>query len=380
MSSGPFFTQLDLTAFRNYRQTRLSDLTAGFVLLVGPNGAGKTNVLEAISLFVPGKGLRNAALADLQCRDADKPWALAARLTTPDSIVALGTGYDPVKDKRIVRIDGQSAAKQADLGQYLACLWLTPQMDKIFLEGTAARRKLLDRLIFSLDPGHLTRLNRFERLMGERSRLLKDQRGRTEGAWLTVLEQQMAETAIAIIAARQDGITRLNAAAKAQDLSPFPPLYLQLMGDLETWLLQDRAITVETKLASELAAARGHDSKAGGASYGPHRSDLQVFDAGRQIEAQLCSTGEQKALLISLILAQARLVRGETGLPPVLLLDEIATHLDAKRRAALFRYLSALQGQIWLTGTDREAYAEILDSAHIFTVSDGGIDRHDCPR
>lgn len=375
---GHILTQLDLTAFRNYAHTRLPDLAAGFVLLTGDNGAGKTNILEAISLLVPGKGMRSAALQDLQRKsdETSPPWAIHARVSTHEGPVDLGTGYDPAKDKRIIRINGRDNARQATLGSYLACLWLTPQMDKLFLEGTAARRKLLDRLVFSLDAGHLTRLNRFERLMGERSRLLKTGNNRQNAPWLDALEVQMAETATAIIAARTDTLSRLNHTARQQDsLRPFPPLYLQLLGDVESWLLSERALTVEDKIAQALAGARETDKFSGGAKYGPHRSDLQVFDAERQLPAHLCSTGEQKALLISLILAQAQLLLAETGRAPLLLLDEIAAHLDHTRREALYAHLRALGGQIWLTGTDADVYASVLADGQHFHIAQGRAER-----
>ncbi len=369
-----YVAQLDISRFRNYAQTRLSDIAGGFVVLTGPNGAGKTNVLEALSLLSPGKGLRGAQLADLQSRDGEGAWAVAARIISRGDTVMIGTGYDPTRDKRQIRIDGRDRTRQVDLQAYLTCLWLTPQMDRLFLDGPSARRKLLDRLVFSLDPTHVTRLNRFERLMGERSRLLKT--GQMRDSWLTALEGQMAEAAMAITAARQDVLRRLNAVSRTHGVvAPFPPLVLQLSGDVENWLLQYPALQAEKLMASELASARARDAQSGGARFGPHRSDMQVFDASRDMAAELCSTGEQKALLISLTLLQAHLLRQELGQDVVLLLDEVAAHLDSARQSALYGHLRGLGGQIWLTGTDADVYVDILPDATHFHVENGACAR-----
>ncbi|MES2728696.1 MAG: DNA replication/repair protein RecF [Pseudomonadota bacterium] len=366
-----YVAQLNISHFRNYAQTRLADIAGGFVLLTGPNGAGKTNVLEAISLLSPGKGLRGAQLAELQSRDGDTvPWAVAARIAGRHGVSIIGTGYDATRDKRQIRIDGRDTARQVDLQAHLTCLWLTPQMDRLFLDGPSARRKLLDRLVFSLDPSHVTRLNRFERLMGERSRLLKA--GEKRDSWLHALEVQMAEGAVAITAARQDVLRRLNATSRTHGVTtPFPPLTLQLLGDVEDWLAQYPALQAEQIMVRELMQARSRDAISGGARFGPHRSDMQVFDADRQMPADTCSTGEQKAMLISLTLLQAHLLRVELGQDSVLLLDEIAAHLDKDRRAALYVHLKRLGGQIWLTGTDVDVYADILADATHFHVQDG---------
>lgn len=369
-----YVAQLDISRFRNYAQTRLSEIAGGFVVLTGPNGAGKTNVLEALSLLSPGKGLRGAHLADLQARDDKGAWAIAAKIINREDTVMIGTGYDPTRDKRQIRIDGRDKTRQVELQAHLTCLWLTPQMDRLFLDGPSARRKLLDRLVFSLDPAHVTRLNRFERLMGERSRLLKT--GQMQDSWLHALEVQMAETAMAITAARQDVLRRLNAVSRTHGvIAPFPPLLLQLRGEVEDWLLQHKALPAEKMMAAALEAGRARDAQVGGAQFGPHRSDLQVFDAGRDMAAELCSTGEQKALLISLTLLQAHLLRQELGQDSVLLLDEIAAHLDHTRRAALYGHLRGLGGQIWLTGTDADVYADILADATHFHVENGACAR-----
>ncbi len=365
-----YVEQLDISRFRNYAQTRLSEIAGGFVILTGPNGAGKTNVLEAISLLSPGKGLRGAQLADLQGRDMDGAWAIAARVMGRDGVAMVGTGYDPTRDKRQIRINGRDMARQVELQTHLTCLWLTPQMDRLFLDGPSARRKLLDRLVFSLDQAHVTRLNRFDRLMAERSRLLKT--GQMQTSWLTALEVQMAEAAMAITAARQDVLRRLNATSRTHGvIAPFPPLMLQLCGDVEDWLLQYPALQAEKTMTAGLAAARTRDAQTGGARFGPHRSDMQVFDSARQMPAEKCSTGEQKAMLISLTLLQAHLLRAELGQDSVLLLDEIAAHLDKSRRVALYSHLRALGGQVWLTGTDVESYAEIMPHAAHFHVENG---------
>jgi DNA replication and repair protein RecF len=370
-------TRLVLTNFRNYRETRLTIGTAP-VVLTGPNGAGKTNLLEAISFLAPGRGLRGARLADIDHRpppgqdDPTGGWAVAAVVATRRGSLRIGTGRDATMgERRIVRVDGESARGQMTLGERLGVLWLTPPMDRLFVEGPAGRRRFLDRLVLGLDPAHGSRVAAYEQALRERSRLLRD--GPADPAWLTALEEVMAEQGVAVAAGRRETVQRLNRAC-AEAAGPFPRARLVLAGAVENWLEAMPALAAEAQLASSLATNRQSDAQAGGgAVLGPHRSDLQVSLATTGIAAELASTGEQKALLISILLAHARLQREVRGEPPLLLLDEIAAHLDASRRAALFDALLQLDGQAWLTGTDEAVFAPLRRDSQFLPVRDGRL-------
>jgi len=365
-------TRLALTDFRNYRAARL-DLTAGPVVLTGPNGAGKTNLLEAVSVLSPGRGLRNARLTDIDRRNdtGESCWAVAATIETRRGPVRLGTGRDPAGgERRIVRVDGETASSQAALGEIVGVIWLTPQMDRLFLEGPSARRRFLDRLVLGLDPAHAARVSSYERAMRERARLLRD--GPNDPVWLDAIEETMAAQGIAVAAARRDAVERLDEAC-AGAKGPFPRARLSLIGTVEDWLDDLPALATEDRFRTALKDSRGIDAIAGGAATGPHRSDLAVTHAERDIPAESLSTGEQKALLISIILAHARLQRQTRGDPPLLLLDEVAAHLDAARRDALFATLLALESQVWLTGTDAGIFAPLRPVARFLSVSDGAL-------
>ena len=375
-------TRLVLTDFRNYREARLS-LSTEPVVLTGPNGAGKTNLLEAISLLAPGRGLRGAKLIEIDRRraaadDTTHParaqsWAVAAVVETRRGAVRIGTGRDVAEaagERRIVRIDGKPARTQAALGERLAVAWLTPPMDRLFTEGPGGRRRFLDRLVLGLDPAHATRVGTYEQALRERSRLLRE--GVSDPGWLAALEKVMAEQGVAVAAGRREATQRLDRVC-AEAEGPFPRARLQLVGAVEEWLDTMPALAAEAKLASALAANRQNDAQAGGALLGPHRSDLRVSLAEKGIAAELASTGEQKALLISILLAQARLQRAVRGEPALLLLDEIAAHLDASRRAALFEALLGLDSQAWLTGTDEALFAPLRREAQFLSVRDGRV-------
>ena len=375
-------TRLVLTDFRNYREARLS-LSTEPVVLTGPNGAGKTNLLEAISLLAPGRGLRGARLTEIDRRrdGADDPtdsalargWAVAAVVATRCGAVRIGTGRDAAEttgERRVVRIDGEPARTQAALGERLAVAWLTPPMDRLFIEGPGGRRRFLDRLVLGLDPAHATRVGTYEQALRERSRLLRE--GVNDPGWLAALEKVMAEQGVAVAAGRREATQRLDRVC-AEAEGPFPRARLQLVGAVEEWLDTMPALAAEAKLASALAANRQNDAQAGGALLGPHRSDLRVSLAEKGIAAELASTGEQKALLISILLAQARLQRAVRGEPALLLLDEIAAHLDASRRAALFEALLGLDSQAWLTGTDEALFAPLRRAAQFLSVRDGRV-------
>jgi DNA replication and repair protein RecF len=368
-------TRVVLTDFRNYCSARL-ELDAGPVVLTGPNGAGKTNLLEALSFLSPGRGLRNARLSDVDRRDfngaaAASGWAVAATVKTRRGAVAVGTGRDAATgERRAVRIDGEPVRRQAELGERLGVLWLTPAMDRLFVEGPEGRRRLLDRLVLGLDPAHATRVARYEQVLRERSRLLRD--GPNDRAWLAVLEETMAAEGVAIAAARREAIERLDRACAGAG-GAFPRARLSLVGTVETWLEAMPALAAEERFKAALAQGRAGDALSGGAVIGPHRSDLAVVHADKGIAADAASTGEQKALLISILLAQAELQRVVRGEPPLLLLDEVAAHLDAVRRDALFDILAGLDGQTWISGTDAALFAPLRGTARFIAVHDGAL-------
>lgn len=371
-----FLASLDLSRFRCYDTLRIENLPAGLVALTGPNGAGKTNILEAVSLLAPGRGLRGAEPGEIQAKNHPPEqcgWAVSAELQTSFGPIRLGTGWDPATNRRLARIDGQPAKSRAAMADFLSVVWLTPQMDRLFLDSAGARRKFFDRLVFAFDPGHAGRVTRYENATAQRSKLLRE--GNAEPAWLGALETQMAETGTAIAAARVDFLHRLRQACDAAPPgSPFPRAQPTLRGQIEESLNSGRkALGVEEDFRRALHAGREADARTGGAGTGPHRSDLLVHHIEKDMEAAQCSTGEQKALLIGLILAHARLIRAERGSPPVLLLDEVAAHLDAERRAALFEILSALGGQGWMTGTDAALFSALPVSARRLCVCDARV-------
>ncbi|WP_439816118.1 DNA replication/repair protein RecF [Zavarzinia sp. CC-PAN008] len=366
--------RLTLTEFRNHARTDL-ELDGRPVVLTGPNGAGKTNVLEAISLLSPGRGLR-AIRAGEASRDGGGPWAVAATVDTEAGPVAVGTGIgrDERGDKRLVRIDGAAGTMRA-LAEHLRIAWLTPQMDRLFVDGASDRRRFLDRLVFGHDPAHARRVSAYEKAVRERQAVLRE--GRRDPAWLDAIERQIAGHGIAVALARVAGIARLNGTMAAAT-GPFPQAVLSLAGEPEGMLAAGGdALEAERRLLAALAANRVRDGESGTTSAGPHRSDLVAVHGGTGRAAPQCSTGEQKALLIAIILADARAARaasgrhsGDGGRPaPVLLLDEVVAHLDSLRRTALFDALTALGLQAFLTGTDAALFAG-LDAQH-FQVQGG---------
>jgi DNA replication and repair protein RecF len=407
--------RLVLTDFRNYRSARLDfgRATGGGpeilpVVLTGPNGAGKTNLLEAMSFLSPGRGLRNARLSDIDRRGgpangpgisapgngiaepAGMGWAVAATVATrrgPLSIGTgrIGTGRDATAmglrptglssgERRAVRIDGEPVRGQSALGERLGVLWLTPQMDRLFLEGPEGRRRLMDRLVLGLDPAHAARVARYEQALRERARLLRAtlHGGRNDPAWLAALEDIMAAEGIAVAAARRDAIDRLDRVCAAAE-GAFPRARLSVVGTVEGWLDDMPALATEERFRAMLAERRPGDALSGGAATGPHRSDLAVVHADKGIAAEAASTGEQKALLIAILLAQAQLQRAVRGEPPLLLLDEMAAHLDRARREALFEIVAGLGSQAWITGTDPALFAPLRGAARFLSVNDGEL-------
>lgn len=374
--------QLRLSEFRNYRQLRL-DCGLEPVVLVGANGAGKTNLLEALSFLAPGRGLRRARLDDVchrpRAAGSDDPpaasWAVAATLDTPDGRLAIGTGLEPARTegglpRRVVRIDGRPASSQTALGRHVAAVWLTPQLDRLFLDGASERRRFLDRLVTALHPEHAGDVAAYENALRQRARLLGE--GNRDPHWFTALEDTMARHGVALAAARADTVQRLDAAARL-GVGPFPRASLAMAGEVDGWLATMAAIDAEDRLRASLAASRLRDAEAGTTSCGPHRSDLAVRHLDLDLPAAEGSTGQQKAVLVSIALAHARLVALSRSRPPLLLLDEIAAHLDAERRVALFDEVVALGVQSWMTGTDAELFAPLAGRAQILRVADGSI-------
>lgn len=363
--------RLTLQDFRCYRHLRL-ETDPRPVVLTGPNGGGKTNILEALSFLSPGRGLRRARIAEVTRRAAgpDAPWAVAARLRRPDGEIEVGTGRDNGSDRRLVRIDGRAAKSQAALAEVVNAVWLTPGMDRLFQEGAAGRRRFLDRLVYGLDAAHAGRAAGYERAMRERSRLLRQPR--PDAAWLAALEERMAEAGIAMAVARRRAVAEIAAATRA-GAGVFPAAEVAVEGTVEAWLAEVSAEEATERFRAALAQGRRQDAQAGGAGTGPHRSDLRVRHVVKGMAAEACSTGEQKALLIALVLAQARLEAGLRGMAPLLLLDEVVAHLDEERRRALFAELESLGTQMWLTGTDVEPFAPLGAGAQYFRVEDATV-------
>ncbi len=357
--------RLTLTDFRSYDRATLE--TGGSVFLFGPNGAGKTNLLEAISLFSPGRGLRGAAIAEVGRREPGeargRPWAVSAGVETANGEIRLGTGVEtPGAARRVARIDGETLAPGA-LAEHVRPLWLTPAQDRLFLDAAADRRRFLDRLVFAAEPGHGGRVGAYERAMRERMRLLLE--GPADPAWLNALEAAAAKAGAAVAQARARTVEALAGEIAARAASPFPGAALSLSGEWEQAAMQGVAgAELEARLAIALAAARIRDTSAGRALTGPHRGDLAVTDLRAGRPAAECSTGEQKALILNLILAQAaRLSRAISQPNPVVLLDEVAAHLDTHRRAALFDEIEALSIQAFMTGTDESLFDSLKGRA-----------------
>ena len=374
-------TRLVLTDFRSYRAARLA-MDRRPLVLTGANGAGKTNLLEAVSYLSPGRGLRGARLADAArldgAEDAGRAgaWSVAATLGGDDGgETALGSGWRaPAEageaERRSVRIDGAPAPGPASFAAHVGMVWLTPAMDRLFSGAPAERRRFLDRLVYAIDAGHAARVQRYDRARRHRARLLRS--GAGDDAWLGAVERSMAENAVAIAAARLDLVLRLERFLPTGK-DPFPRIALAADGLVERWLAHAPALDVEERFREHLAATRRADRE-GASADGPQRSDLLVSDHARSMAAEQCSTGEQKAMLIALIVAHARLVERQRRRAPVLLLDEIAAHLDESRRHALFEIIVDVGAQAWLTGTERAVFRPLGQNAQFFTVRPGMVE------
>ncbi|HEY6259448.1 MAG TPA: DNA replication/repair protein RecF [Xanthobacteraceae bacterium] len=369
--------RLTLTNFRSYRTAQI-ELAAGPIVLVGPNGAGKTNLIEAISFLAPGRGLRRATLDEVAFQEGDGSWAVSADVDGALGLATLGTGIEApaapeAATSRKCRIDREPAVSAAALADHLRVIWLVPAMDQLFNGPASERRRFLDRLALAVDPEHSGRVAAFERALRSRNRLLEEPR--PDPHWLDAIEHETAEIAIAVAAQRAETVARLQQALKARSgaESHFPPCEIALDGWIEALIRERPAIEVEDRYRAVLKDNRPRDAAAGRTLDGPHLTDLAVIHARKRIPAADASTGEQKALLIGLILAHARLVTETSGFAPVLLLDEVVAHLDPQRRSALYEELARIGAQVWMTGADPLAFAEIEAKANVFQVSPGRV-------
>lgn len=368
--------RLTLADFRSYDKADIA-FDGRPVAIAGPNGAGKTNILEAISLVGPGRGVRGARLNELPRIGGAGGWAVSLRLDDGADERRFGVGVDAAKpDRRVCRIDEGGVSGPGAFSDHLRFLWLTPAMDRLFMEGSGERRRFLDRMTLAHDPAHGKSSSRYEQAMRQRQRLLDD--GQYDDQWLSALELQMAEAGVAVAAARRETASMLASANVAQAADLFPEADIALEGELEAALANAKTAEVEEDFTHRLRDRRRLDADAGRALLGPHRSDLLVTHREKARPARLCSTGEQKALLIGLVLANARglaarAAAGGDRAPLILLLDEIAAHLDPDRRAGLFAILDELGFQSFVTGTDKELFAAWEGRAQIFEARDNAL-------
>jgi len=367
--------RLNLHNFRNYHAASL-EADAPTIVLVGPNGAGKTNLIEAISFLAPGRGLRRATLNEVAFSEGDGSWAVAAEIEGALGLATLGTGIerpadDDVAIQRRCRIDREPVPSPAAFADHLRVVWLVPAMDTLFAGAPSERRRLLDRLALAVDAEHSSRVNALERSLRSRNRLLEDVR--TDSHWLDAVEHETAELAVAVAGLRVETVRRLDGVLAKRKDSPFPPVEIAIDGWLDALVPQHPAGEIEERYRAVLRDNRSRDAAAGRTLDGPHLSDLKVVYAAKSIPAAEASTGEQKALLIGLVLAHARLLREMTGAAPVLLLDEVLAHLDPARRAALYGELAELGAQAWMTGADPAIFREMQSPAEIVEVKSGTL-------
>src|SRR5919112_5258250 len=381
MSSAPVaasrIARLILQDFRTYASLDVS-VSRPLVALVGENGAGKTNVLEAISLFMPGRGLRRAELAEMARNQGPGSFAVSVTLDAPYGEHRLGTGIEHQNEgsraSRVCRIDGMPASSPTAFAEYLRIVWLTPDLDALFRGPAGDRRRFLDRLVLAVDAEHGARANALERALRSRNRVLEERP--EDGLWLEALEREVAELAIAVAAARRETVERLAALilATRDETSPFPFAAMALQGEIDALVGSLAAVDAEDRYRAILRDSRIRDRAAGRTLVGPQASDLLVRHGPKDIPAALASTGEQKALLIGLVLAHAHLVATMSGIAPLVLLDEVAAHLDPRRRAGLFERLEALGGQVWMTGADPALFAGLEDRADLLHVRPGTVE------
>lgn len=362
--------QINLTAFRSYETLSLS-LDLRSVVMTGPNGAGKTNLLEALSFLIPGRGLRRAKLAEIRRQGHTEAWAVSCVLHDGQEGLHIGTGQDPnAPERRLVALNGEKVKGQAILSEWISMIWLTPQMDRLFLEGAKGRRRFLDRIVYGFEPGHARRLTRYEKALSERNLMLKQ--GYYDRKWMEGVEEILIEEGVALTRSRETVMGHLQAALDAED-GTFPRAKLGLIGAFETFLASSSDSELSEALRRTWAEGREADRFAGRTTFGPHQSDLDVIYADKNQQAALCSTGEQKALLLAMIMASAGLLSKRTEAVPLLLLDEVVAHLDKGRREALFERILALKMQTWLTGTDVALFEELQGRAQFVDVGDFSI-------
>ena len=367
--------RLVLQDYRSYPHLDLA-VTASTVVVTGENGSGKTNLLEAISLFAQGRGLRRAELAACARQGGSGGFAVSIEVAAADGVRQFGTGLDPATgfDLAIRRhkVDREAATSARAFADDLRLVWLTPAMDSLFNGSPGERRRFLDRLVLAIDAEHGTRVASLERVLRQRNRVLEDG-PRADGGWLDAIEREVAELAVAVAAARTETVRRLDALVGARRGTAFPHAHLALHGDVEAWCTELPALEVEDRYRAVLRASRPQDAAARRTLLGPQTADLLVRHGPKATDAGLCSTGEQKALLVALVLAHARLVANTSGIAPVILLDEIAAHFDAPRRLALFAELASLSGQVWMTGAEASAFDQVIGDAQRLRVTPGRV-------
>ena len=373
--------RLILADFRSYPALDLA-IHAKLVTVVGDNGSGKTNLIEAISMLAQGRGLRRADLGDCVRRGGAGGFAVSVELAAAEGPVRLGTGLEPAPDggppQRRHRVDREPVASARAFADHLRLVWLTPAMDQLFAGSPGERRRFLDRLVLAVDAEHGSRVAAMERALRQRNRVLEDG-ARADGAWLDAIEREVAQIGVAVAAARVETLAKLETMLRGREASPFPWAVVALAGEIEALCAAHPALEVEDRYRAMLKASRTRDAAAGRTLIGPQAADLLVRHGPKDVEAGLCSTGEQKALLVGLVLAHARLVADLSGIAPIVLLDEIAAHLDETRRAALFDELDALPGQVWMTGADAGAFAQLRERAQRLQVTPGAVGAHPPP-
>jgi DNA replication and repair protein RecF len=370
-------SRLILSEFRSYPRLDLSLAPTALVALVGENGAGKTNVLEALSLLSPGRGLRRADIAEMAREGGTGGFAMSVELRTSHGAVQLGAGHDPGDGPqgRKFRINRAPAASARGFADYVRMCWLTPAMDGLFAGAPGDRRRFVDRMVLAVDADHGARVASLERALRSRNRLLEDRS--TDASWLSATEREVAELSVAVALARKETIERLAALIETtrDSESPFPWASIAMEGEIDRLVENATSLDAEESFRRVLFESRARDAAAGRTLSGPQASDLVVHHGPKRMAAGQCSTGEQKALLVGLTLAHASLVRAMSGIAPLVLLDEIAAHFDPRRRNALFEKLERLGGQVWMTGADPQSFAELDGRAEILLVSPGRIMR-----
>ena len=369
--------RLTLSNFRNYHAAGL-DIDADLAVLVGPNGAGKTNLIEAISFLVPGRGLQRATFEEVAFAEGDGSWAVSAEIEGMLGLATLGTGLEPqtgdeATTPRKCRIDREPVGSATAFADHLRVIWLTPAMDQLFMGPASERRRFLDRLVLAVDAEHSGRVAALERSLRSRNRLLEE--ARPDSSWLDAIEHETAELAVAIAALRAETVRRLQGALAARQDDAFPSAEIALDGWMERLLPDHPAGEIEDRYRAVLKTNRPRDAAAGRTLDGPHLTDLTAIYPPKGVPAADASTGEQKALLIGLVLAHAALLTERTGYAPVLLLDEVVAHLDPARRRALYDALAGLGAQVWMTGADPATFTDVVDRAAVFRVSAGRVER-----